>query len=245
MIADIHTLVGAYVLDAVDDLERAAFDRHLNECGSCRGEVAELLEAAVRLAGGTWSVPPPRLRDNVFAEIRTTRQLPPRAELRAAPKDRRLRRLLAVAAAVVVAAGGAGAAAYQIQDQRVRQAQATAEAARVQQERVNSILASPDTVVRTQALAGGGRVTVAYSRLRDSGVIVLAADAPPAGGHAFQLWTVRSAIPVDEGVLAVGQTSVVKVVDGMSAASEVGVTVEPAGGSRTPTIPMAADLKII
>ncbi len=26
---EIHTLVGAYALDAVDDLERASFDRHL------------------------------------------------------------------------------------------------------------------------------------------------------------------------------------------------------------------------
>jgi len=33
--ADIHALVGAYALDAVDDVERAAFDRHLAECDPC------------------------------------------------------------------------------------------------------------------------------------------------------------------------------------------------------------------
>lgn len=245
MIADIHALAGAYVLDAVDDLERHAFDRHLAECDACRGEVGELHEAVVRLAGGTWSVPPPRLRDNVFAEIKKTRQLPPRAPKPVAQPSGRRRRLLAVAAAVVVAAAGAGTAAYHIQDQRVRTAQATAEAARAEQVRVNGILAAPDVVVRTQELAGGGRVTVVYSRRQDSGVIMLAADAAPADGRVFQLWTVRSATPVDEGALAVGQTSIVKVVDGMPKASDVGVTVEPAGGSRLPTSPMAADLKII
>jgi RNA polymerase sigma factor (sigma-70 family) len=42
MTADAHTLLGAYVLDAVDDIDRAAFGRHLNECEECRAEVAEL-----------------------------------------------------------------------------------------------------------------------------------------------------------------------------------------------------------
>ncbi|MFC6343639.1 zf-HC2 domain-containing protein, partial [Nocardioides hankookensis] len=43
---DIHALVGAYAVDAVDDLERAAFERHLAECADCRDEVASLREAA-------------------------------------------------------------------------------------------------------------------------------------------------------------------------------------------------------
>jgi anti-sigma factor RsiW len=37
---DIHALGGAYALDAVDDLERVAFDRHLAECETCALEVA-------------------------------------------------------------------------------------------------------------------------------------------------------------------------------------------------------------
>ncbi|MFI1991700.1 anti-sigma factor domain-containing protein [Actinoplanes sp. NPDC020271] len=245
MIADIHALAGAYVLDAVDDLERAAFDRHLSECDACRAEVGELRDGAVRLAAGAWSVPPPRLRESVLTEIKKTRQLPPRAPKPVASPTGKRRRLVAAAAAVVLAAAGAGTAAYRIQDQRVRDAQATAAASRAEQERVNSILASPDLVVRTQELAGGGRVTVAYSRLRDSGVVSLTAEAAPADGRVFQLWTVRSAKPVDEGALAVGQTSIVKVIDGMPSASDVGVTVEPAGGSHLPTVPMAADLKIL
>ena len=29
---EIHALSGAYAVDALDDLERAAFERHLGEC---------------------------------------------------------------------------------------------------------------------------------------------------------------------------------------------------------------------
>ena len=39
--SDIHALSGAYAVDALDDLERAAFERHLADCADCRAEVAE------------------------------------------------------------------------------------------------------------------------------------------------------------------------------------------------------------
>ncbi len=58
MSEDIHTLVGAYALDAVDDLERLRFDRHLVTCPSCEQEVAELRATAGRLADLTDIAPP-------------------------------------------------------------------------------------------------------------------------------------------------------------------------------------------
>lgn len=240
MTAEIHSLIGAYVLDAVDDLERAAVDRHLRECDACRTDAAELREAAARLADGAWSVPPPRLRDNVLAAVATTRQLPVATAPRSRPALRS--RWVAAAAAVVaavVAAVGAGTATFTVQEQRVREERAVAEAARAGEAEVRDILAAPDVVLRDQPLTGGGKVTVAYSRLRDSGVIMLAAVAAPADGRVFQLWTVRAGSPVSEYVLAAGQTSVVKVVAGMSAASAVGVSVEPPGGSPAPTVTVA------
>ncbi|MEV6345036.1 anti-sigma factor [Actinoplanes sp. NPDC051851] len=245
MTADIHSLVGAYVLDAVDDLERAAVDRHLRECEACRAEVAELREAAARMADGAWSVPPPRLRDTVLAAVATTRQVPVETPVRPAPamtpgRPRWVSRSRwAVAAAAVVAVAGAGVAVV-VQEQRVRDQRGAAVAAQAEQNRIRGILAAPDVVLRDQALADGGKVTVAYSRLRDSGVVMMAADAAPTGGRVFQLWTVRSGTPVSEGVLAAGQTSVVTVVEGISAASAVGVSVEPAGGSSAPTLMVAA-----
>lgn len=241
MTADIHSLVGAYVLDAVDDLERIAVDRHLRECDACRIEATELREAAARLADGAWSVPPPRLRDNVLAAVATTRQAP--VEVTRRPRRAYRSRWIAAAAAVV-AAIGAGTGVFAVQEQRVRDERTVAEAARVREAQVQGILNAPDVVLHDQTLSSGGKVTLAYSRLRDSGVILMSADAAPSGGRVFQLWTVRAGGPVSEGVLAVGQTSVVKVVTGLSSASAVGVSVEPPGGSRTPTL-MVAGVKTI
>src|SRR5690349_10975838 len=124
---DIHALVGAYALDAVGELERTAFDRHLRDCAACRAEVAELQEAAARLADGAWSVPPPGLRERVLAEVATTRQVAPLAPARLRrPGSLRLR--LTAAAAAVVAAVTTGTAVFVVQEQRVRDAQALAEA---------------------------------------------------------------------------------------------------------------------
>ncbi|HYN96853.1 MAG TPA: zf-HC2 domain-containing protein, partial [Pilimelia sp.] len=116
MTTDIHTLAGAYVLDALSDIERAAFDRHLSACEACAAEVAELREAGARLADATWSVPPPRLRETVLAQVRQTRQLPPGRPERpsAAVAVSRWRRGTAAAVAAGILAAGAGAASYAV-----------------------------------------------------------------------------------------------------------------------------------
>lgn len=239
MTTDIHALVGAYALDAVDDLERVAFGRHLIDCESCRAEVDELRETATRLADTTWSVPPPRLRTEVLGAIGRTRQL---TSLEPARRERpvRWRRFTAAAAAAVVLAGGAGAAVWTVQDQRIRDARAVAEAAQRQEARTREILAAPDLVVRTSPMIGGGKVTVASSTLRQAGVVLLGADAAPAGGRVFELWTIRGATATKAGVLAAGQSSIVQIVEGLPGSEAVGVTVEPAGGSATPTSPLTA-----
>ena len=128
MNSDIHALVGAYAVDALDDLERAAFERHLAECPACQQEVAGLQEAAGLLGALSTTAPPPSLRDRVLADITTVRPLPPAVEPPAvaqpfgqptapstaqpdahAPGGRsRFRpRLLVAAAAALIALGGA------------------------------------------------------------------------------------------------------------------------------------------
>ena len=54
---DIHALSGAYAVDALDDIERAQFERHLAECPACTSEVASLREAAALLAETTMTTP--------------------------------------------------------------------------------------------------------------------------------------------------------------------------------------------
>ncbi|XVV14853.1 anti-sigma factor domain-containing protein [Actinoplanes sp. CA-131856] len=237
MSADVHSLVGAYVLDAVDDLERVAFERHLRECEDCRAEVDELRETAARLADTAWSAPPPSMRANVLSEISTTRQ---ETAVPVRPVRPPRRRHLAAAAAVLVAAAGAGATVYVLQDQRVKDERAVAEAARASEERVRAILAAPDLQVREQTLTSGGRVTVASSKLTDAGVIMLAATAPPADGRVYQLWTIRDDDPTSAGALGAGQAATVRIVPGLPASNAVGVTIENAPGATTPTTPLDA-----
>ena len=42
---DVHSLTGAYAVDALDDLERARFEQHLATCADC---VAEIGRASCR-----------------------------------------------------------------------------------------------------------------------------------------------------------------------------------------------------
>jgi hypothetical protein len=87
-----HDEVGAYLLGALNDLERQAFERHLRACAECQEEVDQLRPAADALPGSVVQLdPPPGLKARLMAEV------DPRPR-RAVPKG-----LLAVAAAVVIA----------------------------------------------------------------------------------------------------------------------------------------------
>lgn len=77
MSEDIHALSGAYAVDALDDVERARFERHLTGCSACRAEVESLVAAAVELSVLTEVAPPPSLRAKVLADIANVRPLPP------------------------------------------------------------------------------------------------------------------------------------------------------------------------
>ena len=55
--------VGAYLLGALTDLEREAFERHLAECAECRDEVERLRPAADALPRSVEQMePPPSLK---------------------------------------------------------------------------------------------------------------------------------------------------------------------------------------
>ena len=235
--ADIHALSGAYCLDAVTDLERAAFDRHLSGCETCALEVAELRETAARLADGAWSAPPPGLRDNVLAQVRQTRQVGPGRPGRVGAYGGSP---LAPSHGVRGRRGGAGRGGGRgqlvLQDQRVRQERQVAEAARAEVARMTGVLTASDAALSSQPGPGGaGRVTLAYSAERNAAVSILT-DLPPQGpDRTYQLWLIEGAAAESMGVLAVGDTEDRRLIEGVRGASAFGVTVEPAGGSATPT----------
>ena len=52
-----HSLLGPYVVGALDDEERAAFERHLASCDWCHEEARGLEDAAATLADARQSRP--------------------------------------------------------------------------------------------------------------------------------------------------------------------------------------------
>ena len=75
---DLHSLSGAYVLDALEPgAERDRFTRHLSRCQSCASEVRGFREVATAMAFAATAEPPAGLRDQVLAAAARTRQLPP------------------------------------------------------------------------------------------------------------------------------------------------------------------------
>ncbi len=80
MTDEIHELSGAYAVDALDDVERARFERHLADCAACHDEVESLSVAAAELSSITQMAPPASLRASVLRSITSVQQLPPLTE---------------------------------------------------------------------------------------------------------------------------------------------------------------------
>lgn len=241
---DVHTLIGAWALDAVDDDERRRVDAHLTECASCAQEAAELKEAVWRLADVTLSEPPARLRERVLAEVRRTRQeapaaseaeTPARARPRRAWRMPRLRLALGAAALAVAAAFAGVFATWTILQQPEVQDRS---------EQIAAVLDAPDAEVHQQGAEGGGQVTVVASASLDRAVVVLADLASPGADRAYQLWLVDEAGAASAGVMAPGDDTATVLVTGLGDTQVVGVTNEPAGGSASPTLPMVAGVEL-
>ena len=227
MSTDIHTLAGAYALDAVDDLERAAFARHLDGCQSCALEVAELLNTAARLTDPTWAAPPAGLREAVLAEVGRTPQLRQRSgarQVRSTPVA--WRRWTAAAVAAGLLAAGAGVVSRAVADGQVRDERARAA-------RVNEVLGAPDAQLRTVAMAGG-QVTLVVSASRNAGVAILSGLDDPGAGQGYQLWLVRGSDSYRAvGLLGTGRNGGSVTIAALDSSDAFGVSREPAGGSRT------------
>ena len=163
---DMHSLSGAYALDAIEGGSDAPrFTRHISRCPSCAGEVRRFREVATALAFAATAEPPPELRDRVLAAAARTRQLPP--EVRNHARPRRTRAWLpwlsgVVATAWIVVAVLFGFAQSHTQ-QQLNEAQAENQA-------ISLLLSSPQ-VVAAQAIPPrkGGVATVVLAAARHDG----------------------------------------------------------------------------
>jgi anti-sigma-K factor RskA len=244
---DIHTLAGAYALDALTEIERAAFGRHVAACESCAFEVAELQETSARLGAALAAPPPARMRTAVLSEVGRTRQVAARPPGRAAARTavQRWRRWTAGAVAASVLAIGAAATTWVVQQQRLDDERRQSEQLAQRQERVNAVLTAGDVRFSTAPVPGGGKLTVASSPSRNAGVVVLSDLPAPPSDRVYQLWLLSDGgSPASAGVMAAGQRGGTTLVETLGGASDVGVTLEPPGGSAQPSMQPIATVPI-
>ncbi len=228
---EIHTLAGAFALDALTEIERAGFARHLASCEACAVEVAELSETASRLGAAAWEAPPPGLRSAVLSDVARTRQVSARREEPATGGEfavRRWRRWTAAAVAAGVVAIGGVATTVVIEERRIDQIAA-------EQARLTAVLSAGDATVRTTGASGGGRITVAMSPSLDQGVVLMAGMPEPPAGKTYQFWLITGRSPTSAGVMAAGQREGAVLLDTIGSAETLALTVEPEGGSLEPT----------
>ena len=155
-------------------------------------------------------------------------------------RDRRARRnrvlagLLAAAAVVILALGG-----LLVNLTQQHQAEVAAQTAA---QRQTDLLNAPDAKVLTQT-QNGSRFTFVVSKQQDA-ALLLSSDLPdPGPGKTFQLWTLQGRQPTPDVTMPVGTGS--QWFRGpIQGSTSLAVTVEPAGGSTTPTMPILAQVAI-
>ena len=261
MSPDLHHLSGAYSVDALDNGERSSFEQHLSECAACQAEVAELSATAHSLGALAEQAPPASLRASVLAGIAQVRPLPPLVRddvaedaasddttpwsprhaagpsstvpiggeaavttegARVIPLFRRTSTWIAAAAAAAVLAVGGVAWGPWSSDQPSYTA-------------VQQVERAADSTTVTKH-AGQAVATLAYSRSLDrSAISVTGLPAAPAG-MVYQLWYINADGARSAGFLPADDGSGQAVLQGsLTGADQVGVTVEPDGGSPQPT----------
>jgi anti-sigma-K factor RskA len=220
MSTDLHTLSGAYALDALSAEEAEQFRMHLRECSSCRDEVRELRQAAARL-GASEPIPPPgSLKARVLAAADQQAQLPPKVTPIELARSRRWTSRIAAAAAAVVLVVAAGFGVSQLRSGD-------------EPSNVTTVLEAPDARTATEKTSNGGEVTVATSKRL--GKMAVETKALPRLGdqRIYQIWAIHDGTPISAGLL--DDTAEGAAMALPSAGTLVAITVEPAGGSPKPT----------
>jgi anti-sigma-K factor RskA len=239
---ELMTAAGAYALGALAEPEKSEFEALMADSEQLRAEVTELMDTAVELGLSVAPVdPPPAVRDRILAAVASTPQLAPQAvERREATRDETpaelkarsrwstpLARLGAAAAAIALIVGLGFTARFGIQAQ---QDMATAS-------QVNEIQAAADYQRETVDIAGGGDATLVWSvALQRSALIVDGLTGLPAGS-TYELWYIDSQGATPAGTFDVGDDGkrTVVLAGDMGLGDTIGVTIEPAGGSTTPS----------
>jgi len=231
---NMHALTGVYALDAIDVAERERFEHHLARCQACDNEVRGLQETATRFALAVAAAPPAQLRERVMTAAARTRQLPPVPHVHVRPQRPGIvwvRRLaVPVVAACLVAVVVLGIL--------LGMARSQLGTVRTDQRQIAAVLGAPGARLESVRTSLGGQATVVVaSRLHE--LVFTSAGLPglPAA-KVYQLWILKpDGSATSAGLLAAlanGSTAPV-LAAGLAHGDQVGVTVEPAGGTTKPT----------
>ena len=250
-------LAELYALDAVTDQERQAIDEYIS--AAPHAERTSFFER-VRQARETLSMtfqaeeePPADLFSRIAAQLPGQQTGPdagsaaspavlapePGDELAGARRRRDEKRaneqrrpggarrwLAGVAAAAAIALGGVGVGAYMAD----------------QNDPLNQVVRAGDVREASVDVAGGGSATLLISSSEDAAVVKMNGVPAPPEGKVYQMWLIPKdgSAPVSQGLMDAEALSKPAVVHGISSAAALGITVEPVGGSQSPTLPTVA-----
>lgn len=249
----LHLLTGAYSLNAVDDSERTEFERFAMADVDAQDEVRTLSETAALLAYAIpEETPPAELKTSVMAAIRNTRQVPASSIVRDISSGRshqsgltqarsnRRWAIPAAAAAALLVLGGIGAGGWALGHDSGKNALETqlaqARSTQDQQNEFLAIMAAPDAKVASKTLTDGGSVTVVSSEKANHAAVMTTALPTLPADKTYQLWYISATGAVPAGLMQATSDPSLHVLQGASgAATNVGITVEPSGGSLAPT----------
>ncbi|WP_455834855.1 anti-sigma factor [Pseudarthrobacter siccitolerans] len=241
-------LAELYALDAVTDEERRAIEEYISAAPAAeRASFLERVRQSRETLTRTFRVeeePPADLFDRIVAQLPA--QLPvqpesrgpaqgvPADELAKARERREERRrpagtrrwLAGIAAAAAIALGGVGVGSY-IADQN---------------DPLNQVVRADDVREASVPVAAGGTATVLVSSSKDALVVKMNGVPAPPEGKVYQMWLIPrdGSAPVSQGLMDAEALSKPAVVEGIASAAALGITVEPVGGSTSPTLPTVA-----
>jgi len=234
----VHELSGAYALDALDDAERERFERHLQRCQACADDVRRMTSTATAMAMAVAAEPPPGLKERVLAAAAATPQLPPLPSATAARRrhGRRLTRSdwFPRLALGLAAAGVAAAVVLAVVTVSTQNRLSTVQA---QNQQIAAVLSAPDAQIATGTSSTGGTATVVLSYAEQKMIFTSSGLPALPNAKVYELWLLSTGAAKPAGLLPQptdGKTAPV-LAAGLTSADKVGVTVEPAGGTSSPT----------
>jgi anti-sigma-K factor RskA len=259
--SQLHTLAGAYILDALGPQEREQFSQHLAHCDACSQETREFRETAACLAASAAQPPPEGMKHRVLATAVVTSQLPPLAP--AAPRSARSERRhvrLAWPDATARAGrprlnllrlrwpqlGGAIALGAAIAAVGLLLGNNGASRSTRTNTQIAAVLTAPDAITLTAAVRDGGTSTIVMSPTEGQLVFAASRLAPLPKSKCYMLWLLRTGGDVPGSRLPPPVESMTGpvVVTGIIDHDHLGLSVEPAHGSPRPTSAMLINVTL-